>query len=114
MLHPCLARLVSHVSAAGTSSQFLSVVNSPNSSDLKNWELAARNIAKVCTSNKIIVEKSTVPVKTAEALRRCVLSPSRTLISLVVSLPSFVAHPFPPLLFLLLANRNNQHHSALP
>jgi UDPglucose 6-dehydrogenase len=36
--------------------------------DLTYWESAARMIARVSTSNKIIVEKSTVPVRTAEAI----------------------------------------------
>lgn len=42
--------------------------------DLTYWEGAARVIASVSKSSKIIVEKSTVPVKTAEAIekvRRC-------------------------------------------
>jgi len=38
--------------------------------DLTYWESAARTIAKACTSSKIIVEKSTVPVKTAEAVEK--------------------------------------------
>ena len=38
--------------------------------DLAYWEGAARMIAKVSTSPKIIVEKSTVPVKTAEAIEK--------------------------------------------
>jgi UDPglucose 6-dehydrogenase len=37
--------------------------------DLKYIELCARQIAAVATSDKIIVEKSTLPVRTAEALR---------------------------------------------
>ncbi|KIY49842.1 nucleotide sugar dehydrogenase [Fistulina hepatica ATCC 64428] len=37
--------------------------------DLKYIELATRNIAKVCTSSKIVVEKSTVPCRTAESMR---------------------------------------------
>jgi len=36
--------------------------------DLKYIELCARQIAKVAKSDKIIVEKSTLPVRTAEAL----------------------------------------------
>ncbi len=36
--------------------------------DLAYWEGAARMIASVSTTSKIIVEKSTVPVKTAEAI----------------------------------------------
>ena len=38
--------------------------------DLKYIEAAARRITKVCKSNKIVVEKSTVPCKTAESMRR--------------------------------------------
>jgi UDPglucose 6-dehydrogenase len=37
--------------------------------DLKYIELCARQIAAVATTDKIIVEKSTLPVRTAEALR---------------------------------------------
>ena len=38
-------------------------------SDLQYVELCARQIAKVATSDKIIVEKSTLPVKTAESIK---------------------------------------------
>lgn len=38
--------------------------------DLAYWELAARTIAACSESNKIIVEKSTVPVRTAEAIEK--------------------------------------------
>lgn len=38
--------------------------------DLTYWESAARTIAAVSTSNKIVVEKSTVPVKTAQAIQK--------------------------------------------
>ena len=37
--------------------------------DLKYVELCARQIAKVAKSDKIVVEKSTLPVKTAEAIQ---------------------------------------------
>ena len=37
--------------------------------DLQYVELCARQIAKISTSNKIVVEKSTLPVKTAEAIK---------------------------------------------
>lgn len=45
-------------------------------SDTKNLEAAARMIARVSLpgTHKIIVEKSTVPVKTAETLRRVLLA----------------------------------------
>ena len=38
-------------------------------SDLKYVELCARNIARVSNNDKIVVEKSTLPVKTAETLK---------------------------------------------
>ncbi|KAI4340692.1 hypothetical protein MLD38_025502 [Melastoma candidum] len=38
--------------------------------DLTYWESAARMIADVSKSDKIVVEKSTVPVKTARLLRK--------------------------------------------
>ena len=37
--------------------------------DLKYVELCARTIAKVAKTNKIVVEKSTLPVRTAEAVQ---------------------------------------------
>ena len=74
-------------------------IGSGRSADLKNWELAARNIAKVCTSNKIIVEKSTVPVKTAEALRRVLQANDKGIEYEVLSNPEFLAEgtarPYP-------------------
>ena len=45
-------------------------IGAGQAADLTYWESAARMIAKVSTSNKIIVEKSTVPVKTAEAIEK--------------------------------------------
>lgn len=41
--------------------------------DLTYWESAARVIARAAKTNKIIVEKSTVPVKTAEAIEKVIL-----------------------------------------
>lgn len=38
--------------------------------DLRYVEGAAREIAKIATSSKIIVEKSTVPVKAAESISK--------------------------------------------
>jgi len=38
--------------------------------DLTYWESAARMIADVSKSNKIVIEKSTVPVRTAEAIEK--------------------------------------------
>lgn len=39
-------------------------------SDMRYWESAARMIANASNSSKIIVEKSTVPVKTAAAIEK--------------------------------------------
>ena len=38
--------------------------------DLQYWEKTARQILENSTSNKIVVEKSTLPVRTAEAMER--------------------------------------------
>ena len=48
-------------------------IGAGEAADLTYWELAARQIAAVCNATaekkpKIIVEKSTVPVKTADAM----------------------------------------------
>ena len=38
--------------------------------NLPFWEATARNIVKVANRDKIVVEKSTLPVRTAEAMER--------------------------------------------
>ncbi len=45
-------------------------VGAGRAADLTYWEGAARMIAAVSKTSKIIVEKSTVPVKTAEAIEK--------------------------------------------
>eukprot|EP00889_Picochlorum_renovo_P008970 jgi/Picre1/36000/NNA_003457.t1 len=45
-------------------------VGAGKAADLTYWEGAARMIASVSKTSKIIVEKSTVPVKTAEAIEK--------------------------------------------
>jgi UDPglucose 6-dehydrogenase len=61
-------------------------------SDVKNIELAARMIGRVCTSgHRIIVEKSTVPVKTAETLRRVLNAQKGGATFQIVSSPEFLA-----------------------
>lgn len=45
-------------------------VGAGKAADLTYWEGAARMIASVSKSSKIVVEKSTVPVKTAEAIEK--------------------------------------------
>lgn len=45
-------------------------IGAGRAANIKNCELCARKIAEVSTSDKIVVEKSTVPVRTAEAVSR--------------------------------------------
>lgn len=45
-------------------------IGAGSAADLTYWEGAARMIASCATSSKIVVEKSTVPVKTAEAISK--------------------------------------------
>ncbi|KIZ01490.1 UDPglucose 6-dehydrogenase [Monoraphidium neglectum] len=45
-------------------------IGAGRAADLTYWEGAARMIASVSKSSKIVVEKSTVPVKTAEAISK--------------------------------------------
>ena len=45
-------------------------IGAGKAADLTYWEGAARMIASCSTSSKIVVEKSTVPVKTAEAISK--------------------------------------------
>lgn len=47
-------------------------IGAGKAADLTYWEGAARLIASVSTSSKIVVEKSTVPVKTAEAIGKVI------------------------------------------
>ena len=51
-------------------------VGAGKAADLTYWEGAARMIASVSTSSKIVVEKSTVPVKTAEAIEKASTAPA--------------------------------------
>ena len=60
-------------------------------SDLQYWELCARQIKKVSTSDKIIVEKSTLPVRTAEAMDRVLHSGQSHVHFEVLSNPEFLA-----------------------
>ena len=59
--------------------------------DLRFWELAARDILKHARSGTIIVEKSTVPVKTAEAISRILHSGTEGKKFSVLSNPEFLA-----------------------
>eukprot|EP01083_Nonionella_stella_P069251 184496_1 len=60
-------------------------------SDLKNWELAARNIASVANSSKIVVEKSTLPVRTAHSMARVLHANEKNIHFEILSNPEFLA-----------------------
>jgi UDPglucose 6-dehydrogenase len=59
--------------------------------DLQYWEKTARNILKVSQSDKIIVEKSTLPVRTARAMERILNANDKGLHFEVLSNPEFLA-----------------------
>lgn len=59
--------------------------------DLKYIELCARQIARVAKDNKIIVEKSTLPVRTAEALKRILDNTGNGVRFDILSNPEFLA-----------------------
>ncbi len=59
--------------------------------DLKFVESCARNIAKVAKSDKIIVEKSTLPVRTAEKIKEILYSKQTKVKYEVLSNPEFLA-----------------------
>ena len=61
-----------------------------HASNIKNVELCARKIAEVSTTSKIIVEKSTVPVRTADSIKRVLKSASPHTFQ-VLSNPEFLA-----------------------
>jgi UDPglucose 6-dehydrogenase len=59
--------------------------------DLKYWEKTARQILACAQSPKIIVEKSTLPVRTARAMERILLAGNSDIHFDVVSNPEFLA-----------------------
>lgn len=60
-------------------------------SDLQYWEATAHQIVKHAQSDKIIVEKSTLPVRTAEAMERILKMHNGDIKFEVVSNPEFLA-----------------------
>jgi UDPglucose 6-dehydrogenase len=66
-------------------------VGAGRAADLRYVELAARTIARVSEGPKIIVEKSTLPVRTAEAILTILRANSRTGQFQVLSNPEFLA-----------------------
>lgn len=59
--------------------------------DLKYIELCARQIARVATSDKIVVEKSTLPVRTAEAVKNILDNTGNGVQFQILSNPEFLA-----------------------
>ena len=59
--------------------------------DLKYIELSARTIAKVATNDKIVVEKSTLPVRTAQALKNILENTGNGVKFEILSNPEFLA-----------------------
>ena len=59
--------------------------------DLKYIELCARQIAKVSTSDKIVVEKSTLPVRTAQAIKNILDNTGNGVKFQILSNPEFLA-----------------------
>jgi UDPglucose 6-dehydrogenase len=59
--------------------------------NLQYWEATARNIVKVAQESKIIIEKSTLPVRTAEAMCRILNSNDKGIRFEVLSNPEFLA-----------------------
>jgi len=66
-------------------------IGAGRAANIKNCELCARQIARVATSDKIVVEKSTVPVRTADAIRRVLKCNDKGLKFQVLSNPEFLA-----------------------
>ncbi|WP_438482279.1 UDP-glucose 6-dehydrogenase [Oleiharenicola lentus] len=66
-------------------------VGAGRAADLRYIESVARTIAEHAESDKIIVEKSTIPVKTADAIQTIVSSNSKGLKFHVLSNPEFLA-----------------------
>ena len=66
-------------------------IGAGSAADLTNVELCARRIAAVANSDKIVVEKSTLPVRTAESLRRVLHANARGHRFEILSNPEFLA-----------------------
>lgn len=66
-------------------------VGKGRAADLKFVELCARRIAEVAEGHKVIVEKSTLPVRTAETVKRILANASHEASFEVLSNPEFLA-----------------------
>ena len=59
--------------------------------DLRNIEACARNIAKVAITDKIVIEKSTLPVRTAEKIKEILKTEGNGVHFEILSNPEFLA-----------------------
>jgi UDPglucose 6-dehydrogenase len=59
--------------------------------DLQYWEKTARTIVEASRGNKMVVEKSTLPVRTAHAMERILNSNGKGLRFEVLSNPEFLS-----------------------
>ena len=66
-------------------------VGKGRAADLRFVELCARQIARVATSDKIVVEKSTLPVRTAQAIKTILSETGNSVKFQVLSNPEFLA-----------------------
>jgi UDPglucose 6-dehydrogenase len=66
-------------------------IGAGRAANIKNCELCARKIAEVATTPKIVVEKSTVPVRTAQAITRVLKANDKGIDYQVLSNPEFLA-----------------------
>jgi len=87
-------------SAIDESEMIFMAVNTPTktmgegagmAADLKYIESCAKNIARVSKSNKIVVEKSTLPVRTAEKIKQILVSEGSGVDFEILSNPEFLA-----------------------
>lgn len=66
-------------------------IGAGRAANLKNWELAARHIAKVADSPKIVIEKSTLPVRTAHSMKVVLEANEKGIKYEILSNPEFLA-----------------------
>ncbi|MFX0199868.1 MAG: nucleotide sugar dehydrogenase [Candidatus Hodarchaeota archaeon] len=66
-------------------------IGAGKAADLQYWEKTARQILKCSESPKIVVEKSTVPVKTAQAMEKILTSTNNGIRFDVLSNPEFLS-----------------------
>mmetsp|Transcript_2063 Transcript_2063/g.5296 ORF Transcript_2063/g.5296 Transcript_2063/m.5296 type:complete len:466 (-) Transcript_2063:38-1435(-) len=69
----------------------VSGIGAGRAANIKNCENCARTIAKIATSPKIVVEKSTVPVRTAESMGRVLACNDKGIKHQILSNPEFLA-----------------------